>query len=91
MLPPFEIRNLRRLQNPLDSVPRNHDRLSSSSSLGSRVSDNGIIQIEASFYNPLMSQFPEAALSYMDDDDGEVITVSSFYYCIRDICSSEAD
>ena len=77
MLPPFEIRNLRRLRNPLTSLPNNHDFASSAPSSISQASDNGLFQIEASFYDPLIVQFPQAALGYMDDDDGEVITVSS--------------
>jgi hypothetical protein len=62
MLKPFRIRHLR----------------DDSSSLGGDGSSrrDGVVQLSGSDYENTILECPEAMLMYMDDDDGEIITVS---------------
>ncbi|KAI9891627.1 MAG: hypothetical protein M1814_002561 [Vezdaea aestivalis] len=70
MLPPFQVRNLRGAVVASDSTPSpvEGDNIQSS---------HGTVQITAPFYDNLIGDHPEAVLQYMDDDDGEIITVGS--------------
>lgn len=72
MLPPFRIRNLRRSISTADTDT--HSRVSTE--LGA-PDHHGIVQVSAPEYDATISTHPEAKLKYMDEDDGEVITVSS--------------
>jgi len=62
MLKPFQIRNLQEGESEA-SQPVN-------SGLGA-----GVVQISAPEYDAAISEVPEATLTYLDDDDGETITV----------------
>ncbi|KAI9811829.1 MAG: hypothetical protein M1832_000682 [Thelocarpon impressellum] len=74
MLPPFRIRYLRSSNNP--SGPDLGDDFVSSPA---GLSDDGVIRLEAPEYDSILADHPEAALSYMDEDDGEVITIGSSF------------
>ncbi|KAJ5703520.1 hypothetical protein N7493_011909 [Penicillium malachiteum] len=62
MLKPFQIRDLH------GSSPSNPEEPSSS---------QGVVQISSSDYDDLASTHPRARLTYIDDDDGDQITVGS--------------
>ncbi|KAI9847297.1 MAG: hypothetical protein M1837_002884 [Sclerophora amabilis] len=70
MLPPFRIRHVRASHGPFgpdlgdDLSPFVDEQLA-------------IFQIAAPEYDAIISDHPEATLTYMDEDDGEVITVGS--------------
>ena len=72
MLPPFRIRNLRRSNSAADT--ETHGMLSTD--LGA-PDHHAIVQVSAPEYDATVSTHPEATLKYMDEDDGEVITVRS--------------
>jgi hypothetical protein len=61
MLKPFRIRELR------------DDSTSVAGSESGRR--DGVVQVSVPEYDSTISKYPEASLMYMDDDDGEVITV----------------
>lgn len=63
MLKPFRIRDLRDDPNSLGRS-------------GSGIRD-GVVQVSAPDYDTTILKHPEATLMYMDDDDGEIISVSS--------------
>jgi hypothetical protein len=73
MLPPFRIRYLRASQNP-SGPDLGDDYLSSSPEAGI----GAVVQITGPQYDKIISAHPDAILTYMDEDDGEVITVSFF-------------
>ncbi|KAJ5693009.1 hypothetical protein N7462_002432 [Penicillium macrosclerotiorum] len=66
MLKPFQIKNLR------GSVPQDREESSGYSSGPSRV-----VQISATDYDDIASNHPRARLTYVDDEDGDQITVGS--------------
>ena len=69
MLPPFQLRNIK----PSSSTsPR-----ASQSLLESSSSHEHLVEITAPEYDSTVSDHPEATLKYVDDDDGEVVTVGS--------------
>ena len=69
MLPSFQLRNIR----PSSSTsPR-----ASQSDLESSSSHEHLIEITAPEYDSTVSDHPEATLKYVDEDDGEVVTVGS--------------
>ncbi len=80
MLPPFRIRNLGRSNSTGDTAT--HSR--ASTELGD-PHRHGIVQVSAPEYDATISTHPEATLRYMDEDDGEVITVSSSVTCYPDL------
>ncbi|KAI9771434.1 MAG: hypothetical protein M1840_002054 [Geoglossum simile] len=73
MLPPFRIRHLRASDNPA-GPDLGDDFLSSPA-----YDEDAVITISEPDYDSLISRHPEAVLSYLDDDDGEIITVGSSY------------
>lgn len=72
MLPPFRIRNLRRSNSTADT-----DTHSGLSTELRAPNQHGVVQVSAPEYDATISTHPEATLKYMDEDDGEVITVRS--------------
>jgi len=83
MLKPFQIRDLHVPlveENPHDeptasvvSEPRSDER---AGNLG--TTRHGTVQLSAPEYDAIVSSHPRARLTYMDDDDGEMVTVSPF-------------
>ncbi|KAH0565522.1 hypothetical protein GP486_001076 [Trichoglossum hirsutum] len=71
MLPPFRIRHLRASDNPA-GPDLGDDFLSSPI----HQDEDAVVVISEPVYDSLLSRHPEAALSYLDEDDGEIITVS---------------
>ncbi|KAG2024902.1 hypothetical protein GB937_003602 [Aspergillus fischeri] len=76
MLKPFQIRDLHGsptqedAYNSLDCLPqRDHGH--------STCRRSGIVQLSASDYDEIALSHPRARLTYVDDDDGETITVGS--------------
>ena len=63
MLKPFRIRDLR--EDPA---------LAGGNGSGSR---DGVVHLSRPDYDTTITKHPEASLMYMDDDDGETITVRS--------------
>jgi hypothetical protein len=86
MLELFQIRDLHGSPSPTAT-----DDTDSSTPLPNTTSDpqnRGIIQISSSDYDQIATTHPRARLTYVDDDDGETITVSlslnlSFWSCVR--------
>ncbi|OJJ99260.1 hypothetical protein ASPACDRAFT_79169 [Aspergillus aculeatus ATCC 16872] len=72
MLKPFQIRDLHR--SPSSSFPNEAADLDRPLSPTRR---RGIVQLSASQYDNLSSSHPRARLTYLDEDDGELITVGS--------------
>lgn len=72
MLPPFRIRNLRQSQ----SSEERHTQHWLQTPLA-EPSHHAIVQVSAPEYDEAICRHPEATLKYLDDDDGEVITVRS--------------
>ncbi|PWY92544.1 hypothetical protein BO70DRAFT_391945 [Aspergillus heteromorphus CBS 117.55] len=70
MLNPFQIRDLHGSPSHTSAQP-------SSSGLASPRTRRGIVQLSANDYDDLSSTHPRARLTYLDDDDGELITVGS--------------
>ena len=67
MLPSFRVRNLRRPPgSPTRSLPGSFPR----------INYDAIVRITAPEYDSTISDHPEATLNYVDEDDGELITVS---------------
>lgn len=62
MLPPFRVRCLQRHASPGRSIP-------------TRATFDALIRISAPEYDHAIRVLPEASLKYLDDDDGEMITV----------------
>ncbi|PWY87921.1 hypothetical protein BO94DRAFT_534925 [Aspergillus sclerotioniger CBS 115572] len=78
MFKPFQIRDLHgspshtSAEESLTSSPKPLSR-----ELASLRTRRGIVQLSASEYDNLSSKHPRARLTYVDDDDGELITVGS--------------
>ncbi|KAI9775767.1 MAG: hypothetical protein M1839_000895 [Geoglossum umbratile] len=73
MLPPFRIRHLRASDNPA-GPDLGDDFLSSPTYDG-----DAVVTISGPEYDSLITHHPDAVLSYLDEDDGEIITVGSSY------------
>lgn len=66
MLPTFQVRGLRHCS--ADTIPGAEEGWAD-------------IQLDNEFqYEQLTREHPETTLSYVDDDDGEIITVSNTFY-----------
>ncbi|KAL2003279.1 hypothetical protein VTN02DRAFT_4400 [Thermoascus thermophilus] len=79
MLKPFQIRDLHSPppeKNASDSVSAS-DESSEPQALIYDSRRHGIVQLSAPQYDEIVSSHPRARLMYMDDDDGEIITVGS--------------
>jgi hypothetical protein len=78
MLKPFQIRDLHGsptqedAYNSLGCLPRGHHGHNTSRR-------SGIVQLSASDYDEIALSHPRARLTYADDDDGEIITVSATF------------
>lgn len=57
-------------------MPSNTDHDDENQINRSEVQCHGTVQISSSDYDEIASTHPRARLTYLDDDDGEVITVS---------------
>ncbi|KAI9678407.1 MAG: hypothetical protein M1829_002005 [Trizodia sp. TS-e1964] len=77
MLPRFRIRQLKSSENP--SGPDLGDDFLSSP----LPQDDDVVEIASIEYTNLLNEFPEAALTYVDADDGELITVGSSFELIQ--------
>ena len=68
MLPAFRIRNLNRSpappSRPVGSSPRKAASL------------DAVVRITSPEYDETVDRHPEASLKYLDDDDGEIVTVT---------------
>jgi len=80
MLKPFQIRDLHGPRPQEDSTESTQntsqtviDHQTQPSQSGKR---HGTVQLSSSAYDEIVSTHPRARLTYPDDDDGEVITVS---------------
>lgn len=83
MLKPFQIRDLHRSPSPSgvnieESIRENRQDASSPTQ-----PRRGIVAVSAAQYNDIAASHPQARLTYIDDDDGELITVSS---TVIDLC-----
>ena len=67
MLKPFKIRNLQ--EEAVEASKQN-----------STGSSTAVVQISAPEYDAAISRVPDATLTYLDDDDGETITVGPPVY-----------
>lgn len=82
MLNAFQIRDLHRSQtqeNLSGSAISVGDGLAPSTTDHNdenQINRHGTVQISSSDYDEIASTHPRARLTYVDDDDGEVITVS---------------
>jgi len=88
MLKPFQIRDLHGPRPQEDSTESTQnssqtviDHQARPSQPGKR---HGTVQLSSSAYDEISSTHPRARLTYPDDDDGEVITVS----LMENICPS---
>lgn len=79
MLPPFQIRQLRASENP-DGPDLGDDF----TCLPTEVTQLATVRISESEYDAIIAQHPHAMLTYMDEDDGDMMTVS----CCEDGSSS---
>ncbi|KAL1967575.1 hypothetical protein VTN77DRAFT_3090 [Rasamsonia byssochlamydoides] len=79
MLKPFQIRDLHvpLAENLYDSTTESTVSDEGAARLGSNR--HGTIQLSAPEYDEIASNHPRARLTYMDDDDGEIITVGSSF------------
>ncbi|RAK99866.1 RNA recognition motif domain-containing protein [Aspergillus ibericus CBS 121593] len=77
MLKPFQIRDLHGSPSHTSAAESLTSSLPLPSELASPRSRRGIVQLSASEYDNLASNHPRARLTYVDDDDGELITVGS--------------
>ena len=69
MLGPFRIRNLRRPTTPPNRA--------SYASAARRASSEAVVSITGTEYDHNVLMHPESTLKYLDEDDGEVVTVST--------------
>ncbi|KAI9801236.1 MAG: hypothetical protein M1825_003510, partial [Sarcosagium campestre] len=72
MLPRFRIRNLQPFGGYHDGV-----RYEFEDSSANHESHGTIVSISAPAYDALVNRHPPAVLTYMDEDDGEIVTVCS--------------
>ena len=93
MLNPFKIKDLHRSQlqenqaEPAASTTRDLSQTTIYDGADNQLSQskyrNGTVQLSSSDYDEIAATHPRARLTYMDDDDGEVITVSLLLrYCM---------
>ncbi|KAF7593436.1 hypothetical protein BBP40_011538 [Aspergillus hancockii] len=78
MLKPFQIRDLHRSSSQEDlseSLSLNYAVVEDGNIHHSRY--RGIVRLSASEYDEIATNHPSARLTYIDDDDGELITVGS--------------
>ncbi|KAI9043763.1 asparaginyl-tRNA synthetase Slm5 [Aspergillus affinis] len=75
MLKPFQIRDLHRC--PSSSQDNGEPSSDILQDIPPSPHRPGIVAISASQYNDIASSHPHARLTYIDDDDGELITVGS--------------
>lgn len=78
MLPRFRVHNLRRLGSPVSD-----SRLAA---FPPSLYHDGTVCISAREYDATISVHPQATLKYMDEDDGDIITVGSLSYCTLARC-----
>ena len=80
MLKPFQIRDLHGPQPQEDSTESTNNSAQTVIDHQARPSQSGkrhgTVQLSSSDYDEIASTHPRARLTYPDDDDGEVITVS---------------
>ena len=76
MLGPFCIRNLRRPRTP-------PNRASYASAAGRQTSSEAVVSITGTEYDYNVLMHPESKLKYLDEDDGEVVTVSTRTYLLH--------
>lgn len=77
MLKPFQIRDLHSYpveENLYDSSTESV--ISGSNADDKRHNRHGIIHLSAPEYDEIALNHPSAMLTYLDDDDGDIITVS---------------
>ncbi|KAL4739502.1 hypothetical protein BDV11DRAFT_187548 [Aspergillus similis] len=78
MLKPFLIRDLHEDPDPLDNIEDTTSDLYSATDVGVEGQrQHGLVQITAADYDEIAYIHPQARLSYLDDDDGDIITVGS--------------
>ncbi|KAL1959786.1 hypothetical protein VTO42DRAFT_931 [Malbranchea cinnamomea] len=88
MLKPFRIRdllseaeapnsNLRHQKNGHADDGRASSQGSGSHKLSEQLACDGVVQVTSSQYDETIAKNPDACLSYVDEDDGETITVGS--------------
>ncbi|KAI9841010.1 MAG: hypothetical protein M1838_003802 [Thelocarpon superellum] len=87
MLPRFRIRHLRSSNNPSGpdlgddtiSSPLHHGRDGDKNNNddSDRESDDGVLQLNPADYDRIVFDCPDAVLTYLDDDDGELITIGT--------------
>ena len=70
MLPSFKVRDL---QHPIPTRP-----ISRGASIP-YASYDPLVKITAPEYDSTISDHPEATLKYVDDDDGEIVTVGGIF------------
>lgn len=70
MLKPFQIRDLHRSPSPSQEDIEQSDS-------DTHQRRPGIVAVSAAQYNDIATFHPQARLTYIDDDDGELITVSA--------------
>lgn len=79
MLEPFQIRDLhgpRPQEDSNESLKNFAQTVIDHQTQPSRSGKHGIVQLSSFDYDEIASTHPRARLTYPDDDDGEVITVS---------------
>lgn len=76
MLGPFRIRNLGRPTSPANRA--------SYASASRRSSPDAVVAITGPEYDTNVLMNPESKLRYLDDDDGEIVTVSSHTLILPD-------
>ena len=75
MLGPFRIRNLRRPTTPPNRA--------SYASAARRGSSEAVVSITGNEYDSNVLMHPESKLKYLDEDDGEVVTVSTGTFLLQ--------
>lgn len=79
-LKPFQIRNLHIYpaeENLYDSSTESV--ISSSAADETHPKPSSLIQLSAGEYDKIVSDHPNGTLTYIDDDDGDLITVSAYF------------
>lgn len=82
MLKPFQIRDLHGRGPQVDSTESTNNSAQTVIDHQTRPSQSttrhGTVHLSSSDYDEIASTHPRARLTYPDDDDGEIITVSLF-------------
>lgn len=87
VLKPFQIRNLHAYPaeaNLYDSSTESV--LSSSPADETQTKPSGLIQLSAGEYDKIIGDHPNGTLTYIDDDDGDLITVSTHFSLFNRSC-----